>query len=137
MARTVKSKKNYFVATGRRKTAIARVFLKPGKGHIMINGKKPEDHVGNVVNFLELIKKPLKAIKALEKYDVIAKVNGGGTSGQADAIRLGIARALIKVKEDNKQVLKVQGLLTRDPRDKERKKYGQRKARARYQRSKR
>ena len=138
MARTAtKSKKGVYCATGRRKTAIARVFLKSGNGKFIINGKEPSKHLGNVDDFLGLIKKPLLTINAEEKYDVIANVNGGGLSGQADAIRLGIARALVKVNETNKEKLKDQGLLTRDPRDKERKKYGRKRARKRFQFSKR
>ena len=139
MPRTVtkQSKDTQFIATGRRKTAVARVFLKPGKGNFLINGKAPEKYLGNVPSFVMLIKKPLEALKVETKYDVIAKVHGGGLSGQADAIRLGVARALIDLDEGNKQILKAGGLLTRDPRDKERKKYGRKKARKRFQHSKR
>lgn len=126
-----------FVATGRRKTAIARIFLKPGKGKFLINGKEPLQHLGSVPSYLYLIKKPLQVIQAENKYDVIAQVHGGGISGQADAIRLGIARALVIANPNNKNVLKSEGLLTRDPRDKERKKYGRKKARKRFQYSKR
>ena len=126
-----------YIATGRRKTAIARIFLKPGKGNFLINGKEPVLYLGNVSTYLNLIKKPLSTVQGEDKYDVIAKVHGGGLSGQADAIRLGIARALIKVNATNKTVLKPEGLLTRDPRSKERKKYGRKKARKRFQYSKR
>lgn len=138
MVRTVtKGKKGLFVSTGRRKTAIARIFLRTGTGKITINGKEPVYHLGNVSDYLNLIKKPFAAINAEGKYDIIATVRGGGISGQADAIRLGIARALVKVSETNKEKLKDQGLLTRDPRDKERKKYGRKRARKRFQFSKR
>lgn len=138
MARTVtRTRKGVHLATGRRKTAIARVFLKPGTGKFLINGKDPEKHLGNVVDYLMLIKKPLQVVNAESKYDIVANVNGGGISGQADAIRLGIARALVKANENNKQKLKDQGLLTRDPRGKERKKYGRKRARKRFQYSKR
>lgn len=138
MIRTAtKSRKGVYCATGRRKTAIARVFLKSGNGSFIINGKEPSKYLGNVTDFLSLIKKPLTAINAEQKYDIVASVCGGGLSGQADAIRLGIARALVKVNENNKQKLKDQGLLTRDPRDKERKKYGRKRARKRFQYSKR
>ncbi|MBI1857561.1 MAG: 30S ribosomal protein S9 [Candidatus Melainabacteria bacterium] len=134
----VKSKRGLYQATGRRKTAIARVFLKSnGSGKFIINGKAPDKHLGNVDDFLNLIKKPLQVISGESKYDVFANVEGGGLSGQADAIRLGIARALVKQSESNKQKLKDQGLLTRDPRDKERKKYGRKRARKRFQYSKR
>lgn len=139
MIRTVTKhdKKTVFTATGRRKTAIARVFLKAGKGKFLINGKEPQLHLGNVSTFLNLIKKPLQATQLENKYDVIAKVHGGGLAGQADAVRLGIARALVIASPANKAVLKAEGLLTRDPREKERKKYGRKKARKRFQFSKR
>ena len=136
MARVKKDKKHF--ATGRRKTAIARVFLVPGgSGKFRINGKEPSKHLGNVVTYLNLIKKPLVETKTENKFDVIAKVHGGGLSGQADAIRLGVARALISASTTHKATLKSEGLLTRDPRSKERKKYGQKKARRRFQHSKR
>ena len=139
MVRTVTKhdKKTQFIATGRRKTAIARVFLKSGTGKFLINGKEPVLYLGNVVNYLNLIKKPLETAKVEGKYDVVAKVHGGGISGQADAIRLGIARALVTIDVANKGLLKPEGLLTRDPRSKERKKYGRKKARKRFQFSKR
>lgn len=139
MARTVtkQDKKIQFIGTGRRKTAIARVFLRPGKGGFTINGKEPVKYLGNVQSFLNLIKKPLQTIQVEDKYDIVAHVHGGGMSGQADAIRLGIARALLTVNPDNKTALKAEGLLTRDPREKERKKFGRAKARARFQHSKR
>lgn len=139
MVRTITKhdKKTVFTATGRRKTAIARVFLKAGKGKFLINGKEPQLHLGNVSTFLNLIKKPLQATQLENKYDVIAKVHGGGLAGQADAVRLGIARALVIASPANKAVLKAEGLLTRDPREKERKKYGRKKARKRFQFSKR
>lgn len=139
MPRTVTkhSKHTQFIATGRRKAAIARVFLKTGKGKFLINGKEPPLHLGNVSTYLNLVKKPLQAIQAESKYDIIAKVHGGGVSGQADAIRMGIARALVIANPDNKPVLKREGLLTRDSREKERKKYGRKKARKRFQYSKR
>ena len=139
MVRTVTKhdKSTRFIATGRRKSAIARVALKPGKGIFLINGKEPVLYLGNVSAYLNLIKKPLLAAQAEGKYDVIAQVHGGGISGQADAVRLGIARALLLVNPTNKAALKAEGLLTRDPREKERKKYGRKKARKRFQFSKR
>ena len=139
MARTVtKQGKNIlFTATGRRKTSIARVFLKPGKGNFIINGKEPVKYLGNVPSYLNLIKRPLEVAQVDGKYDVMAKVHGGGLSGQADAIRLGIARALVTANPTNKVALKPEGMLTRDPRDKERKKYGRKRARKRFQFSKR
>ncbi len=139
MARTVTKhdKNTQFTATGRRKTAIARVFLRPGKGKFLVNGKEPWKHLGNVTSYLNLIVKPLQAAQVEGKYDIVAKVHGGGVSGQADAIRLGVARALVSISETNKAVLKAEGLLTRDQRSKERKKYGRKKARKRFQFSKR
>ena len=139
MPRTVTKhdKSTRFLATGRRKAAIARVTIKPGKGLFLINGKEPINYLGNVSAYLNLIQKPLQAIQAEGKYDVIAKVHGGGISGQADAIRLGLARALVVANQINKSAMKSEGLLTRDPREKERKKYGRKKARKRFQFSKR
>lgn len=139
MPRTVvkHDKSTQFTGTGRRKTSIARVFLKSGKGKFLINGKEPQNHLGDVSTYLNLIKKPLQAIQGEGKYDIVAKVHGGGISGQADAIRLGVARALVIANPANKGVLKAEGLLTRDSRDKERKKYGRKRARKRFQFSKR
>ena len=139
MARTVTKhdKKTQIVATGRRKTAIARVFLRTGKGKFTINGKEPQQYLGNVTSYLTLIKRPLQSTQTEGKYDVMARVHGGGLSGQADAIRLGVARALVIINSAFKAVLKPEGLLTRDPRGKERKKYGRKKARKRFQYSKR
>ena len=139
MPRTVTKhdKKTFFLATGRRKTAVARVFLRSGKGKFIINGKEPIKYLGNVSTSLYLISKPLLAVQGETKYDVWARVHGGGLPGQADAIRLGLARALVLANPINKPVLKAEGLLTRDPRDKERKKYGRKKARKRFQYSKR
>ena len=139
MVRTVTKhdKKTKFAATGRRKTSIARVYLKSGKGGFIINGKEPQLHLGNVSTYLNLIRKPLQATQLEGKYDVFAQVHGGGLSGQADAIRLGVARALVIINPSNKAILKAEGLLTRDAREKERKKYGRKKARKRFQFSKR
>lgn len=134
---TKHDKKSTFLATGRRKTSVARVFLRSGNGKFLINGKEPQNYLGNVSSYLNLIKRPLQTIQAEGKYDVIAKVHGGGISGQADAVRLGLARALVLVNANNKQPLKAEGLLTRDQRDKERKKYGRKRARKRFQYSKR
>lgn len=139
MPRTIlkHDKKVPIFATGRRKTSIARIFLKTGKGNFLINGKEPSKHLGNVTSYLNLIKRPLQVAQVENKYDIIAKVQGGGLSGQADAIRLGIARALVTANPSHKNTLKAEGLLTRDPRDKERKKYGHKRARKRFQYSKR
>jgi small subunit ribosomal protein S9 len=123
-------------ATGKRKTAVARVRITPGGGNFVINGRSLDDYFPRHADRL-LIRKPLELTDALTHYDVSAKIHGGGSSGQAGALRHGIARALEKLDPNQRLVLKRAGLLTRDPRRKERKKYGQKGARARYQFSKR
>jgi small subunit ribosomal protein S9 len=123
-------------ATGKRKTAVARVRLSPGGGNFVINGRSLDDYFPRHADRL-LIRKPLELTDALTHYDISAKIHGGGSSGQAGALRHGIARALEKLDPNQRLVLKRAGLLTRDPRRKERKKYGQKGARARYQFSKR
>lgn len=123
-------------ATGRRKSSVARVRLVPGEGSIIINDRELTKYFG--LKTLELIiKQPLEATETVGKYDVLANVVGGGISGQAGAIRHGIARALLKVDEEYRPTLKKAGLLTRDPREKERRKYGLKKARKASQFSKR
>lgn len=126
-----------FYATGRRKTATARVFLRPGKGRIVVNGKPFPGHFGPRESVDMMIKHPLKEIQSLTKYDIVVNVNGGGIMGQAGAVRHGISRALIKANPAVRPALKALGFLTRDPRMKERKKYGQKGARKRFQFSKR
>ena len=123
-------------ATGRRKTSIARVKLKPGNGDIIIN-KKPLNEYFPSDSLKMLVKQPLETAAVTGKYDIAVKVNGGGISGQAGAIRHGIARALLQLNSDFRGKLKKEGLLTRDSRAKERKKYGQKGARKRFQFSKR
>jgi len=126
---------NYY-GTGRRKTSVARVRLVPGEGNIVINGRPLDQYFG--LKTLELIiKQPLNLTSTNGKYDVLAKVEGGGTTGQAGAIRHGIARALLKVDLEYRPALKKAGFLTRDPREKERRKYGLKKARKASQFSKR
>jgi len=126
---------NYY-GTGRRKTSVARVRLVPGEGNIIINNRQLTDYFG--LKTLELIiKQPLNLTDTLGKYDVLAKVEGGGPSGQAGAIRHGIARALLRVDAEYRPALKKAGFLTRDPREKERRKYGLKKARKASQFSKR
>ena len=122
--------------TGRRKSSMARVWLTPGEGKIQVNDRPMDDFFPRPTLKM-LIIQPLKVAGLEGKYDVKATVIGGGTSGQAGAIRLGIARALVHADEAMRTALKKAGLLTRDPRVKERKKYGQRGARARFQFSKR
>lgn len=129
--------KEMYQATGRRKSSIARVRLLPGTGRIIINKKELENYFG-LETLKNEVKRPLEIAGAAGKYDVIALVNGGGTTGQAGALRHGIARALCLVDaEANRPVLKAAGFLTRDPRMKERKKYGLKKARRASQFSKR
>lgn len=126
---------NYY-GTGRRKTSVARVRLVAGEGNIVVNGRPLDQYFG--LKTLELIvKQPLNVTDAIGKYDVIAKVEGGGPTGQAGAVRHGIARALLRVDGEYRPVLKKAGLLTRDPREKERRKYGLKKARKASQFSKR
>ena len=122
--------------TGRRKNSVARVWLQPGQGKIQVN-ERPVDEFFPHPTLRMLLAQPLKVLGVEGKFDVMANVNGGGFSGQAGAIRLGIARALVQADETMRTALKKAGLLTRDPRVKERKKYGQRGARARFQFSKR
>jgi small subunit ribosomal protein S9 len=123
-------------ATGRRKTAVARVWLQPGSGKFTINDRDDENYFERATGRM-VIRQPLEETELLGKYDVLATVRGGGSSAQAGAIRHGITRALIKIDAALRIKLKTAGYVTRDPRKKERKKYGQRGARARFQFSKR
>ena len=122
--------------TGKRKTAIAQVRLRPGTGIITVNNKPMDEYFTRESQCI-LIKEPFEAANVQDRYDVIARCTGGGSSGQAGALRHGIARALEKVDAELRGLLKKRGLLTRDARKKERKKYGQKGARARFQFSKR
>lgn len=127
---------DYCWGTGRRKTAVARVRLRRGTGRIVVNGREADEYfVTERTRFN--IRQPLKVAKAINKYDILAKIEGGGPASQADALVLGVARALVKVDKEAQQRLKDEGFLTRDSREKERQKYGRRGARARYQFSKR
>ena len=128
---------NEIMATGRRKEAIAVVKLVKGKGRIFVNGKTLGAYIGNRPAVEMMIYRPLVLTDNQEKYDVKVKAVGGGVVSQSGAIRHGIARALLKVNEEYKAVLRSEGLLTRDSRIKERKKYGRKKARKRFQFSKR
>ena len=125
-----------FYGTGRRKKSIARVRLIPGKGEVKINNRTIDDYFG-LVTLKVIVRQPLVATDNLGKFDVICKVSGGGFTGQAGAIRHGIARALLQVDAENRKALKTAGFLTRDPRMKERKKYGLKAARRAPQFSKR
>ena len=125
-----------YYGTGRRKTAAARVYLRPGAGEMNINGRNLDSYFPNEVLKM-VIKQPLLLTETAEKFDIYVTVIGGGSAGQAGAIRHGISRALLEYNSELRDRLKSAGLLTRDPRKKERKKYGQKGARARFQFSKR
>jgi small subunit ribosomal protein S9 len=122
---------------GKRKEAIARVFLVPGGGNIIINKVPGEKYLQYNANYLNMVKAPLEKLQLENQFDIIALVKGGGLTGQTEAIRLGVARLLCKLESTNRQILKPYGFLTRDSRIKERKKYGLRKARKAPQYSKR
>lgn len=125
-----------YYGTGRRKSSIARVFLRPGSGKFTVNGKEFETYFVTPAQ-RAAAKKPLGIADINETFDVITTVKGGGVCGQADAVKLGIARALMEFNAELRKALKTEGLTTRDARGKERKKYGQKGARARFQFSKR
>lgn len=123
-------------ALGRRKAAVARVFVKEGKGEIVVNKKPLEKYFpSSILQFI--VKQPLSKLGVVENYDIKVNLNGGGFKGQAEALRLAIARALVKINPEDKPALKAEGFMTRDPRVVERKKPGQPKARKRFQFSKR
>ena len=124
------------LGTGRRKTSVARVKLTPGSGVILVNDRKIQDYL-TVPNVLDHALEPLRVTDTIKKYDISILAEGGGINGQAGAIRLGIARALLIAMAETKPVLRAKGMLTRDSRMKERKKYGQPGARKRFQYSKR
>jgi small subunit ribosomal protein S9 len=125
-----------YSAVGKRKRSIARIRLIPGKGNIIVNKREFDSYFGRISNKIH-VREPLKLLDLDKKYDVIVNVNGGGLTGQAGAIRHGISKALLDVNADYKPTLKKAGLLTRDARVKERKKYGLRGARKAFQFSKR
>ena len=131
-----KTDKIMFYGTGRRKSSIARVRLVEGNGTITINGKNIDEYLGTDT-LKVIVRQPLTATNTVDKYDVICSVQGGGFTGQAGAIRLGVARALLEANSEYRPILKSAGFLTRDPRMKERKKYGLKKARKAPQFSKR
>jgi len=121
---------------GRRKTAVARIYLKPGKGSIQINGRDYKDYFP-AETLQTIINQPFAVISELGKYDVTANIQGGGIAGQAEALRMAISRALVESNGEFRPAIKKEGFLTRDPRMVERKKYGRAKARRRFQFSKR
>jgi small subunit ribosomal protein S9 len=123
-------------AIGRRKAAVARVYLSDGKGKITVNDRDYKEYFG-AGTLQYVVTQPLNLLKVADKYDIKANLDGGGPKGQAEALRLGITRALIKIDSECKATLKASGFITRDPREVERKKPGQPKARKRFQFSKR
>jgi small subunit ribosomal protein S9 len=127
---------NQNYGTGRRKSATARVFIKPGTGEIIVNKRKLEDYFDNEVHRM-VIRQPLHLTDTASKFDIQVNVDGGGKAGQAGAVRHGVTRALLEFNPEFRTRLKRAGFVTRDPRVKERKKYGQKGARARFQFSKR
>lgn len=126
-----------YTGTGHRKNSIARVRLSPGSGKLIINGVDGDSYLQFSPNYLQVSKSPLSSLGLEDKYDLQIKTEGGGLTGQSEAIRLGLARALCKLNPENRIALKFEGYLTRDSRRKERKKYGLRKARKAPQFSKR
>ena len=125
-----------YYGTGRRKSAIARVFLRPGSGEVKVNGKPFETYFVTEQQRVSA-KRPLALTETTATFDVITRVTGGGVNAQADAVKMGIARALVEFNPELRKLLKAEGLMTRDARQKERKKYGQKGARKRFQFSKR
>ncbi len=125
-----------YYGTGRRKTSTARVYLRPGSGDIIINRRTFDEYFPNEALRM-IIRQPLRMTDTTEKFNILVNVAGGGTAGQAGAVRHGITRALLEFNADLRPTLKKAGLITRDPRQKERKKYGQKGARKRFQFSKR
>ncbi len=125
-----------YYGTGRRKSSVARVFVRPGTGKITVNKKKLDDYFGRETLKM-IVRQPLEIIESHNQFDIFINVNGGGLSGQAGAIRHGLSRALVVAVEDSRSTLKKAGMLTRDAREVERKKYGKPGARKSYQYSKR
>jgi small subunit ribosomal protein S9 len=131
------SKRATYMGTGRRKSSVARVRLVPGSGQLTINGKPGDLYLQFNPAYLSLAKAPLESLGLEGEYDILVNASGGGLTGQADSIRMGVARALCQLDPENRKPLKTEGYLTRDPRAKERRKYGLRKARKAPQYSKR
>ncbi len=131
------SEKVVYMGTGRRKSSVARVRLIPGSGAVTVNGRDGVDYFQKIPGYMQALKSPLETLGLENEYDILVRANGGGLTGQSDAVKLGVARALCQLDPENRQPLKTEGYLTRDPRAKERKKYGLRKARKAPQFSKR
>ena len=123
---------DYISTVGRRKTSVARLYMKPGKGLFTVNGKDLDKYFSSELLRL-IVEQPLKLVDALKSFDFKVNIHGGGMKGQAEALRLAVARALVKNDDEIRSVLKKEGFLTRDPRMVERKKYGRRKARRAFQ----
>ena len=123
--------------TGRRKTAVARVRLVPGSGQLIINGRPGDAYLNHNISYINAASAPLHTVGLSQDYDLLVSVKGGGLTGQSDAIKQGVARALCELSPDNRKALKMEGHLSRDPRAKERRKYGLKKARKAPQYSKR
>lgn len=137
MQTTDQTSRVQYWGTGRRKSSVARVRVVPGSGQLTINGKPGELYLQFNPAYLSVAKAPLETLGLENEYDVLVNAHGGGLTGQADSIRLGVARALCQLDPENRKPLKIEGYLTRDPRAKERRKYGLRKARKAPQYSKR
>lgn len=137
MQATESSNRVSYAGTGRRKSSVVRVRLVPGTGKLIINGKPGDLYLQFNPTYLALAKAPLETLGLENEYDVLVNARGGGLTGQADGIRMGVARALCQLDPENRKPLKIEGYLTRDPRAKERRKYGLRKARKAPQYSKR
>lgn len=136
MSATSTTQLDYY-ATGKRKTSVARVHMRPGNGQIVLNDKPLDEYFGGLETLKVLVKQPFAVTETLDKFDVVVTVDGGGIAAQAGAVRHGISRALCDFNAELRKRLKKAGFLTRDARAKERKKYGQRGARRRFQFSKR
>jgi small subunit ribosomal protein S9 len=134
---TLSNKPVVYWGTGRRKTAVARVRVVPGSGTITINGRPGDNYLNYNPTYISSVRAPLETLGLAKEYDILVNVRGGGLTGQADAIKLGAARALCDMSPDNRKPLKSEGHLSRDPRAKERRKYGLKKARKAPQFSKR
>jgi small subunit ribosomal protein S9 len=137
MQATEKPGRVAYLGTGRRKSSVVRVRLVPGNGQFIINGKPGEQYLQNNPTYISAAKAPLETLGLENEYDILVNAKGGGLTGQADSIKLGVARALCQLDPENRKPLKIEGYLTRDPRAKERKKYGLHKARKAPQYSKR
>lgn len=137
MQATESQDKVMYWGTGRRKSSVARVRLVPGSGQLIVNDRPGDDYFNRNPSYVAIAKAPLETLGLESEYDILVKAHGGGLTGQSDAVRLGVARALCQLDPDNRKPLKVEGYLTRDPRAKERKKYGLKKARKASQYSKR